>query len=271
LPFFSVRFSFSDLPDFFDWCWRGDLSATVVCSSSGGFVVAGPRRGRRAGGSTDLRPRATPGDGQPTRWGASPDAACFSGDDQRVTVRALPLERCGHRRCSPIRRATPGAARSRMTLGRTLHPRPVGFGTRSRWIGPARQRVPCAPSCPSGSKRRRPGREDAEAIFGVIDRHNAPLAGSPDVTVTEVRDELSEPVFGPTSDAWLVGDTDGADVAPPWGCTGTSAWGRCWPSTSGRPGPRRSHEATRVVWLDPPVGLDPHIVRPTSPAARVSE
>ena len=128
-----------------------------------------------------------------------------------------------------------------------------------------------SPELPVGFQRRRPGREDAEAIFGVIDRHNTPLAGSPDVTVTEVRDELSEPGFDLTSDAWLVGDTDGADVAPPWACTGTSACGRCWPSTSGRPGPRRSHEATRVVWLDPPVGLVPHIVRPTSPAARVSE
>src|SRR4051794_21843566 len=42
-----------------------------------------------------------------------------------MTVRALPLERCGHRRRSPIRRATPGTARSRMTLGRTLHLRRI--------------------------------------------------------------------------------------------------------------------------------------------------
>jgi hypothetical protein len=31
--FFSPRFSFKVLPDFFDWCWRGDLSA-ICCSSS---------------------------------------------------------------------------------------------------------------------------------------------------------------------------------------------------------------------------------------------
>jgi hypothetical protein len=29
--FFWLRFSFSVLPDFFDWCWRGDLSA-ISCS-----------------------------------------------------------------------------------------------------------------------------------------------------------------------------------------------------------------------------------------------
>jgi hypothetical protein len=27
LSFFSPRFSFNDLAHFFDWCWRGDLSA----------------------------------------------------------------------------------------------------------------------------------------------------------------------------------------------------------------------------------------------------
>lgn len=27
LAFFSARFSFSVLPAFLDWCWRGDLSA----------------------------------------------------------------------------------------------------------------------------------------------------------------------------------------------------------------------------------------------------
>jgi len=30
--FFSPRFSFKVLPDFFVWCWRGDLSA--ICGSS---------------------------------------------------------------------------------------------------------------------------------------------------------------------------------------------------------------------------------------------
>ena len=31
------------------------------------------------------------------------------------------------------------------------------------------------PSCPSGSNDAGRGREDAEAIFAVIDRHNTPL------------------------------------------------------------------------------------------------
>ena len=31
LAFLSLRFSFNDFPDFFDWCWRGDLSA-INCS-----------------------------------------------------------------------------------------------------------------------------------------------------------------------------------------------------------------------------------------------
>ncbi len=36
LAFFSSRFSFNDLPDFFDWCWRGDLSA-IGCSFGGSW------------------------------------------------------------------------------------------------------------------------------------------------------------------------------------------------------------------------------------------
>jgi hypothetical protein len=36
--FFSPRFSFSDLPDFFDRCWRGDLSA-MACSFRWGSLT----------------------------------------------------------------------------------------------------------------------------------------------------------------------------------------------------------------------------------------
>jgi hypothetical protein len=39
LAFFSPRFPFRVLPDFFDWCWRGDLSA--ILSSSHWWIVAG--------------------------------------------------------------------------------------------------------------------------------------------------------------------------------------------------------------------------------------
>ena len=50
----------------------------------------------------------------------------------------------------------------------------------------------------------------------MIDRHNTPLVGSPDITLIEVRDELSEPGFDPDRDAWLVGDDAGIDVAYGW-------------------------------------------------------
>ena len=73
-----------------------------------------------------------------------------------------------------------------------------------------------SPVLPVGFEWRRPGRQDAEAIFAVIDRHNTPLVGSPDITLAEVHDELSEPGFDPDSDAWLVGDDAGVDVAYGW-------------------------------------------------------
>ena len=69
---------------------------------------------------------------------------------------------------------------------------------------------------PVGFQWRRPAPEDAEAIFAVIDRHNTPLVGSADITLMEVRDELSEPGFDPHTDAWLVGDDAGVDVAYGW-------------------------------------------------------
>jgi ribosomal protein S18 acetylase RimI-like enzyme len=72
------------------------------------------------------------------------------------------------------------------------------------------------PELPVGFRWRRPGIEDAAAIFAVIDRHNTPLVGSPDITLTEVRDELSEPGFDPRTDAWLVCDRAGEDVAYGW-------------------------------------------------------
>ena len=69
---------------------------------------------------------------------------------------------------------------------------------------------------PVGFEWRRPGRDDAEAIFGVIGRHNTPLVGSPDITLAEVADELTEPGFDPDHDAWLVHDPEGVDVAYGW-------------------------------------------------------
>ena len=72
------------------------------------------------------------------------------------------------------------------------------------------------PALPVGFQWRRPGRDDAEVIFGVIDRHNTPLVGSPDITLAEVADELTEPGFEPDDDAWLVRDAAGVDVAYGW-------------------------------------------------------
>jgi mycothiol synthase len=73
-----------------------------------------------------------------------------------------------------------------------------------------------SPELPVGFTWRRPGREDAAAVFAVIDRHNTPLVGSPDITLREVGDELHEPGFDPNCDAWLVGDDAGVDVAYGW-------------------------------------------------------
>jgi ribosomal protein S18 acetylase RimI-like enzyme len=69
---------------------------------------------------------------------------------------------------------------------------------------------------PVGFTSRRPGRDDAEAVFAVIDRHNTPLVGSPDITLREVGDQLHEPGFDPDTDAWLVCDHTGVDVAYGW-------------------------------------------------------
>jgi mycothiol synthase len=99
----------------------------------------------------------------------------------------------------------------------------AGSGTH---VGPARwfvKMVFMVPELPREFMWRRPAQDDAEAIFAVIGQHNTPLLGSPDITLVEVRDELSEPGFDPDSDAWLVSDDAGVDVAYGWACRkGTS-------------------------------------------------
>jgi mycothiol synthase len=72
------------------------------------------------------------------------------------------------------------------------------------------------PALPTGFQWRRPARQDAESIFAVIARHNTPLVGSPDITLADVVDELCEPGFDPSTDAWLVCDDTGVDVAYGW-------------------------------------------------------
>lgn len=69
---------------------------------------------------------------------------------------------------------------------------------------------------PSGFRWRRPTLDHAEAILGVIALHNTPLVGSADFTLSEVCDELAEHGFDPATDAWLVEDQAGTDVAYGW-------------------------------------------------------
>ena len=57
----------------------------------------------------------------------------------------------------------------------------------------------------------------------MIDRHNTPLVGSPDITLREVRDELHEPGFDPDVDAWLVSDEAGRQ----WTCSRSVACTGC--------------------------------------------
>lgn len=126
--------------------------------------------------------------------------------------RARPARRCrGRVDPSPVG-VLPGAARCSAgracPAGRSELP-PGGSGSPARMTSMSAE-------LPVGFEWRRPGRDDAEAVFAVIDRHNTPVVGSPDITLAEVRDELCEPGFDPDLDAWLVRDDAGADVAYGW-------------------------------------------------------
>lgn len=69
---------------------------------------------------------------------------------------------------------------------------------------------------PNGFGWRRPTVDDAEAIFDVMTRHNTPLVGSADITLPEVRDELVDPSWDPTSSAWLILDETETAAAYGW-------------------------------------------------------
>ena len=69
---------------------------------------------------------------------------------------------------------------------------------------------------PSGHGWRRPTLDDAEAILGLLTEHNCALVGFADVTLDDVRDELSEPGFDPKVDGWLIDDLAGAVVGYGW-------------------------------------------------------
>ena len=69
---------------------------------------------------------------------------------------------------------------------------------------------------PGDCRWRRPTLVDAEAIFGLVAERNTALVGFPDVTLDDVRDELTEPGFDPGVDGWLVVDGSGAVTGYGW-------------------------------------------------------
>ncbi|WP_328322789.1 GNAT family N-acetyltransferase [Kribbella sp. NBC_00382] len=57
---------------------------------------------------------------------------------------------------------------------------------------------------PTGHTFRRPTKDDAEAIFGLVAARNLAAIGSADFTLDDMADELGEPGFDLDQDAWLV-------------------------------------------------------------------
>jgi ribosomal protein S18 acetylase RimI-like enzyme len=69
---------------------------------------------------------------------------------------------------------------------------------------------------PSGCRWRRPTLDDAEAILELVTDHNTALVGFGDVTLDDIRDELADPGFDPTADAWLIHDSAGNVAGYGW-------------------------------------------------------
>jgi ribosomal protein S18 acetylase RimI-like enzyme len=69
---------------------------------------------------------------------------------------------------------------------------------------------------PSGYCWRRPTLADAAAILELVARRNTAMVGFADFTLDEVRDELVQPGFDPSVDAWLIHDGAGAVVGYGW-------------------------------------------------------
>jgi mycothiol synthase len=57
---------------------------------------------------------------------------------------------------------------------------------------------------PTGHTFRRPTKDDAAAIFGLVAERNTAAIGSADFTLDDMADELAEPGFDLDQDAWLV-------------------------------------------------------------------
>jgi ribosomal protein S18 acetylase RimI-like enzyme len=65
------------------------------------------------------------------------------------------------------------------------------------------------PTPPPGHTVRAPTAADAETVFGLFAAHNTAVLGSPDLTLEDIAEELVEPGFDLTTDAWLAFDAAG--------------------------------------------------------------
>jgi mycothiol synthase len=63
---------------------------------------------------------------------------------------------------------------------------------------------------------RRPVAEDAEALAGLIRACDIAILGSSDVSVVEIRDDLTQPRFNASRDGWLGLDAGGSAVVWAW-------------------------------------------------------
>jgi mycothiol synthase len=69
---------------------------------------------------------------------------------------------------------------------------------------------------PNGCTWRRPRIDDAEPILAMVAERNEDAIGFSDITLDDVRDELTEPGFDPRVDGWLVHDRSGAVAGYGW-------------------------------------------------------
>ncbi|GAB2593389.1 GNAT family N-acetyltransferase [Kribbella endophytica] len=65
---------------------------------------------------------------------------------------------------------------------------------------------------PAGYTVRPPTVADAPTIYGLIAAHNTTVVGSPNTTVDNVTQGLTDPAFHPETDGWLVLDADGQAI-----------------------------------------------------------
>jgi mycothiol synthase len=71
---------------------------------------------------------------------------------------------------------------------------------------------------PAGYTVRSPEPTDAEVILDLVGAYNSAIVGYADFTLDDVRDELAEPGFDLTHDAWLAFDSNRRLVGYGWAC-----------------------------------------------------